>query len=265
MSCKTIARTKPHAELTILFHSHLVFSYAFESVYAQVDGFFILNGTTLNGPVDVNSDFTTCGGDDPLPAVTYHLGRVLVIWNQSNFAGCSTLVPPSTVTTEEVLVRYFNSAGSPATNYLQVNQLVSNYVSLSRNSISTEYDGAYLVTGTNYHSGVLYNDTGDLFWKGTSSGNPNYMDESGITGTREENFSLVTSPVDQTIEVLSENDAPANFQLLDNSGRMVDVKTISNNGNQYSIDISHLSGGMYFLHCTSEGNEEVLRVLQVTK
>ncbi len=232
---------------------------------AQVDGFFILNGTTLNGPVDVNSNFTSCYGDDPLPVVTYHLGRVLVMWNQNNSAGCATLVPPSATSTEEVLVRYFNSAGSPATNYLQVNQIQSAFVSVSRNAISTEYDGAYMVTGSNYHSGVLYNDTGDLFWKGISSSNPNYIDEQGITATRENNFSLATSPVDQTIEVISEDDAPATFTLLDNAGRTVELKTIANNGNNYSIDVSHLSGGLYFLHCSSKGNEEILRVLQIRK
>ena len=63
----------------------------------------------------------------------------------------------------------------------------------------------------------------------------------------------------------SESDDAATFQLLDNAGRVVELREISSEGNVYSIDITHLSGGMYFLHCSSVAGQEVLRVLQVSK
>ena len=59
--------------------------------------------------------------------------------------------------------------------------------------------------------------------------------------------------------------APARQLILDNAGRVVELKNISNNDNTYIIDISHLSGGMYFLNCSSTAGQEVVRILQVTK
>ncbi|MDG1332833.1 MAG: T9SS type A sorting domain-containing protein [Crocinitomicaceae bacterium] len=105
-----------------------------------------------------------------------------------------------------------------------------------------------------------------MFWKRRNAAVPSYIDEqNNITEERGNNFSLVTSPVDQTIEVQSESDDLATFQLLDNAGRVVELRDVSNNNNVYRIDITHLSGGMYFLHCSSAAGEEVLRVLQVNK
>lgn len=233
---------------------------------AAVDGFFINNGYNLNPPVSVNTDFVNCGGDLPLPVVTYHLGNVRVVWSQYHPGGCASVSQNGTPTMDDVLSKDFDPYGNPITgDYEQVNQLMSGFNSYSRNAVSSEYDGAFSVNSMNYHSGVLYSDQGDLFWKGIYNGNATYMDESGITAERDNNFSLVTSPVDQTIEVLSESDDIATFEMLDNAGRVVELKTISNDGNVYSIDISHLSGGIYLLHCASNTSEEVLRILQVTK
>lgn len=230
---------------------------------AQVDGFFILYGTTMNGPVDVNSDFNSCGGDYPLPAVAYLQGKPRVIWSQIYPSGCTTASNP--INYNDVFVSEFNPDGSPSFDYLQVNQTSGQFASFSRNAIASEYDYQNLITPTTYQSGVLYSDNVKLYWKGISSTNPSYLEEQITANHEKEIFSLTTNQLDQTIEVISEDDAPASFTLLDNAGRIVELKNVVNNGQTYTIDISHLSGGMYFLQCSSEASEEVFRVLQVRK
>lgn len=233
---------------------------------AMVDAFFVTNGSTMNGPVSVNPNFATCYGDDPLPVVTYHLGRVRVAWSQYYQGGCSGLSQTNPNNEDDVLAKEFSQNGGTSGNYLEVNQHQSTYGSFSRTSIASEYDGNYSVNFSNYHGGIIFNDIGDFLWKGLSNAiGPNYMEENNTISEQENNFSLATSPVDQTIEVVSKSDEMATFQLIDNAGRVIELKTISTEGNNYSIDISHLSGGTYLLHCSSAAGDEVLRVLQVTK
>ncbi len=237
---------------------------------ATVDGFFVTNASTMNGPVLVNPDFANCYGDYPLPVVVYQQGRVRVAWSQTHLGGCSGLTQTlSGGLDDDVFVRMFSANGATSGNYLEANGWQSGaYSSYSRTSIASRYDGTNSgsVNNSNYQGGILFSDQGDLFWKAVYPANPSYIEEQNIiTEDHRNNFSLVTSPVDQTIEVLSKSDNFASFEMLDNAGRLVELKTISSSDNVYSIDISHLSGGMYFLKCSSETGNEILRVLQVTK
>lgn len=246
------------------------------SPITEVFGIFSTGGTISTSPVLVNSAFSSCFSSDPLPVVAYDRSEVHVAWSQDYSAFCSGLWETAPNNPDDVLLANFDFNGNllfssvpafPVGTYLyeEVNRSQSNYASVSKTSISTEYDGSFNITNTNYHEGVAYNDPGDLFWKGRDAGTPFFSNQANPQANRDNNFSLITSPVDQTIEVLSESDDIATFEMLDNAGRIVALKTISNEGNVYNIDISHLSGGIYLLHCTSNSSEEVLRILQVTK
>lgn len=228
---------------------------------AEVHAYFA-SGWSFSSPIHVNNDFSSCITYDPLPVVAYERGRVHVAWSQHYTMSCAAI--PVSGTGKDILLKEFGPTGMTTTQYEQVNTYISSFIG-SATSLSTEYDGFYIIDNTNWNEGLVYNDPGDLFWKGRRASLPNFIGTPDPQADRENNFSLVTSPVDQTIEILSESDDLASFQMLDNAGRVVELKTISSNGNVYSIDISYLSGGMYFLHCTSNAGQEVLRVLQVTK
>lgn len=246
------------------------------SAVAEVYGIFSTGGTISSSPVLINADFAGCPTSDPLPVVAYERGEVHVAWSQDYSGGCTWLWESSPNNPDDVILANFDFNGNllfssipgfPTSTFLyeEVNRLQSNFAGVSRTSISTEYDGFFNINNGNYHEGVAFNDPGDLLWKGRDANVPFFSNQADPQANRDNNFSLVTSPVDQTIEVLSESGAIATFEMLDNAGRIVELKTISNDGNVYSIDISHLSGGIYLLHCTSNSGEEVLRILQVTK
>lgn len=237
----------------------------FNGTTAEVHAFFATGGVIVTPSVLVNNNFMACTTFDPRPVVAYGRNRVNIAWSQDYMGGCSGLGQTMPNNEDDVLYRQYSPTGFTSPTIEEVNTLQSAFAGVSRTSIAAEYDGNYMITPTNWHEAIIFNDPGDLLWKGKSMASPNWMDESDPTLHREDNFSLVTSPVDQVIEVKSESDAPAEFQLLDNAGRVVELKTISNDGNLYAIDISHLSGGMYFLHCSSTSSQEVLRVMQVTK
>jgi len=243
--------------------------------FHEVYGVFSTGGVISSSPVQINMAFAGCTSFEPRPVVAYDRSEVHVAWSQDYIGGCSGLAQSAPNFESDVLLSnydfmgnlLFSSApGIPpfAIHYEEVNFINSNFGGKSRTSIATEYDGFYNINMFNYEEGLLYNDPGDLLWKQRTAGNPTFMNEE-IRGERGNNFSLVSSPVDQTIEVVSESDDVASFQLLDNAGRVVELKDISGNDNLYSIDISHLSGGMYFLHCSSAAGQEILRVLQVNK
>jgi len=232
----------------------------------EVHAFFANAGAITVGPILVNSAFMSCSGLDPLPVVAYNRGRVQIAWTQKYGGGCSGLWQSSPNNEDDVLIKSFSPSGFTSPTHEEVNQFQSSFTSFSKTSLATEYDGNYLINNSNWHESVLFNNPGDLFWKARSAANPSYIEEQMlISEERGNNFSLVTSPVNQTIEILSESDDLANFQMLDNAGRVVELKTVSNDGNLYSIDISHLSGGMYFLNCSSITGQEVLRILHVVK
>lgn len=244
----------PATDFTVVVQDHTT------SSTAEVHGYFF-NGT-FTGPIHVNTDFSPCITYDPLPVVSYERGRVHVAWSQHYTPGCSSI--PVGSPGKDILLKEFSPSGMTTTLYEEVNTYVSSFVG-SATSIATEYDGFYVINSTNWNEGLVYNDPGDLFWKSRRATMPSFISEGGPIAEPENNFSLVTSPVDQTIEVLSESDNFASFEMLNNAGRLVELKTISSSDNVYSIDISHLSGGMYFLNCSSETGNEILRVLQVTK
>jgi len=232
----------------------------------EVHAFFAPSAAVSAGPVLVNDSFIWCTTENPFPVVAFNRNRVRIGWSQNYLGGCSSLWQTAPNYENDILIRSYSTTGATSATHEEVNQNQSNYAGISKTSLSTEYDGNYSINNLNWHEGVLFQDPNKLFWKQINAGNPSYINESNnITQARGNNFSLVTSPVDQTIEVLSESDNIASFQLLDNAGRIVELRDISNANNVYSIDISHLSGGMYFLHCSSNAGQEVLRVLQVQK
>lgn len=239
---------------------------------------YFANGGGMTGVMEVsNLGFLGCSTFDPLPVIAYDRNVIHVAWSQDYTGPCGVGIAQSNPNfRDDVLLTNYDLLGNPIpmpvpvlttfpVRYEEVNQVVSNFSAISKTSISTEYDGNYMITSGNFHEGILFNDPGDLFWKARNAGNPTFISASNLNADRGSNFSLVTSPVDQTIEILSESDDLASFQLLDNAGRVVELKSISNNDNTYIIDISHLSGGMYFLNCSSIAGQEVLRILQVTK
>lgn len=235
---------------------------------ANTDVFgFVFNGASLANPyVHINDYFMGCSTFDPRPVVAYDRDYIHVAWSQDYQGGCSGLPQSNPNNENDVLLRILDIGGNPTGDLEEVNTLQSNFASISRTSIATEYDGAYSIHDFNYNEALIFNDPGDLLWKGRGAATvPVFMDEHNIMTEQESIFSLATSPVGQTIEVVSKSEELATFQLLDNAGRIVELKTISKNENNYSIDISHLSGGIYLLNCASEAGNEVLRVLQVAK
>lgn len=232
----------------------------------EVHAFFAPGGAVSAGPIVVNSAFLGCTTFDPNPVIAYNRNRVQIAWSQDYTGGCAPLWQTAPNFENDILMKSFSAGGFTSVMHEEVNQIQSNYAGISKTSLATEYDGNYIITNTNWNEGVLFQDPSTLYWKRRNAALPSYIEEQNIITEAEDrgdNFSLVTSPVDQTIEVQSESDAVATFQLLDNAGRVVELREITNDGNIYSIDINHLSGGMYFLNCSSEAGQEVLRVLQV--
>lgn len=231
----------------------------------EVQAWFVAGGVMVSPSVLVNNDFLACPSKYPKPVVAYERDRVHIAWTQFYTGGCSGLWQTTPNNEEDVLLKTFDALGNTSTWYEEVNFVQSNYHGTAEASISTEYDGSYMIDNFNWHEAVVFNDPWKLYWKTRNVGLPNFINEGTPELARESVFSLVTSPVDQSIEILSSDDAPAVFQLMDNAGRMVEVMKIESNGNNYSLDISHLSGGTYFLKCSSTASEEVVRILHVTK
>lgn len=237
----------------------------FNGSTAEVLGFFG-NGAVITNPmVQINTDFLGCSTFDPRPVIAYDRDIVRIAWSQQ-YAGCTSLSQTNPNQEDDVIMANHKLNGNPiGWDYEEVNLYQSSFAGNSKTSIATEYDGFGYIIDATFKLSLVYNDgANDVFWKTKNAIIPNFMDQT-ITGERGDNFSLVTSPVDQTIEVMSESDEAATFQLMDNAGRSVELKTISNEGNFYTLDISHLSGGMYFLNCSTASGDEVLRILQVTK
>ncbi len=237
----------------------------FNGSTAEVLGFFG-NGAVITNPlVQINVDYLGCSTLDPRPVIAYDRDIIRIAWSQQ-YPGCTSLSQTAPNPEDDVIMVNHKLNGNPlGWNYEEVNQYQSSFGGNSKTSIATEYDGFGYIIDATFKLSLVYNDgANDVFWKTKNAVIPNFM-EDGITSDRGDNFSLVTSPVDQTIEVVSASDDAATFQLMDYAGRLVDLKTISTDGNLYSIDISHLSGGMYFLNCTSAAGEQVLRILQVSE
>lgn len=237
----------------------------FNGFTAEVHGFFG-NGAVITNPmVQVNVDYLGCSTLDPRPVIAYDRDIIRIAWSQQ-YPGCTSLTQTNPNQEDDVIMVNHKLNGNPlGWDYEEVNQYQSSFAGNSKTSIATEYDGFGYIIDATFKLSLVYNDgANDVFWKTKNAVIPNFIDQT-ITAERGDNFSLVTSPVDQTIEVLSASDDAATFQLMDYAGRLVDLKTISTDGNLYSIDISHLSGGMYLLNCSSPSGDEVLRILQVAK
>ena len=234
----------------------------------EVHGFFFLGATSLTGPVVLNAPPLIGGGcawQQPKPVVAFDRNKIDVAWGQEY--SCSGLSSGSGLDDDIVLGEFdiFGNNINGPTFYYEVNQVQSAYAGISGTSISTEYDGNYMITPSNYNEGILFSDPSTLRWKRRNAPMPNFISEPG-DGTllsEVQTFSVENNPVKETIQVVSVSDAEATFELYDNAGRRLEIKQLSNGNNTYSIDISHLSGGTYFLKCTSAADEEVLRVLQV--
>lgn len=237
----------------------------FNGSTAEVHGFFGNGGTITNPMVPVNIDFLGCNTFNPLPVVVYDRDRIQIAWSQDYLGGCTSLSQSSPNQEDDVIVQSYDLFGNPIWPfYEEVNLNQSNFAGISKTSVATEYDGYGYIIDATFKFSVMYNDPGTSMWKTRNALVPNFSDQAAPTEDRGDNFSLVSNPVEQTIEILSESDEEATFQLLDNAGRIVDLNSVTNNGHQYTIDISHLSGGVYFLNCSSASGEEVLRILQVT-
>ena len=245
-------------DFTVVASDYNGFTYEVQAWFA--------NGTVITNPsVVVNNDFLSCQSKYPRPVVAYERGRVHIAWTQYYPFGCSGMWQTAPNNEDDILLKTFDAFGNTATWYEEVNSFQSNFMGTASPSISTEYDGNYVIDNLNWHESLVYNDPSILFWKGRDVTLPNFIDEGDPQLARESVFSLVTSPVEESIEILSSDDAPAVFQLLDNAGRIVEVKKVESNGNSYSLDISYLSSGTYFLKCSSTASEEIVRILHVTK
>lgn len=231
----------------------------------EVHALFANGAVIATPPIIVNDDFLACPSKYPRPVVAYERDRVHIVWGQDYQGGCSGLWQTSPNFEDDILLREYDAFGNTTVLYEEVNTMQSNFMGTAQPSISTEYDGNYVIDNFNWHESVIYNDPTKLFWKGRNVGIPNFVNEGDPQLARASVFSLVTSPVNESIEILSSDDAPAVFELMDNAGRMVEVKKIESNGNNYSLDISHLSGGTYFLKCSSTAGEEVERILHIAK
>lgn len=233
---------------------------------AEVHGVFVSGASLPTGAIVLNNGFTACPTADPMPVVAFDRFKVDVEWSQYYFPSCSPV--PYFGSPKDVLLAEFDMLGNNINgpiSYFEVNQIQSDFPFVSRHSLGTVYDGIYQVTNANYREGTVFNDSGTMFWKERKSTSPIFISKPDATVLETGTFSLVNSPVSEVIEVVSTDDAPASFELYDNAGRLLEIKEVAADGNKYTIDISHLSGGNYFLRCSSSADEEVLRVMQVSR
>lgn len=233
---------------------------------AEVHGIFVTGASSPTPAIVLNNGFTSCQTADPMPVVAFDRYKVDVEWSQYYYPSCTTV--PFSSSPKDVLLAEFDMAGTNIngpTSYFEVNQVQSDFPFVSRHSIGTVYDGIYTVTNANYREGTVFNDSGTMFWKERKNASPLFIDQPDATVLENVTFALVNSPVTESIQVVSKEDAPATFELYDNAGRLLEINNVSSNGNKYTIDISHLSGGTYLLRCSSSADEEVLRVMQVNR
>jgi len=229
-----------------------------------VGGFFF-NGSASFTPQFVNQGVANCGNLAPKPVVAYERKFVDIAWAQKYAPSCVTFGGIGPGPWLDVLSARCDNMGNNiygVTTYEEVNMIPLNFVG-SSTSISTEYDGNYLINMTNYCEGVLFNDPGDMFWKKRDPAVPAWkMGDEGM-----EDPITVIKPVDSDeIKVIvkgTENaasDETAVFVLVDNTGREITMSAAIKQGDTYYLDASALSEGIYLLNCTVAGETTTARI-----
>ena len=136
------------------------------------------------------------------------------------------------------------------TTYLQVNQLAFNFMN-SATSLSTEYDGNYLINNSNYCEGMIFSDPGDMFWKKRDPAVPVFKTAGDEL---EDPITIVKAPdlgvIKVTVEGMESDSEVATFTLVDNSGREIQLSPATQSGKTFTLDASSLSNGIYLLNCT---------------
>jgi len=224
----------------------------------DVYGLFFQGLGNVMSLVHVNNGLNLCGFDFPRPVVAYDRNFVHIAWAQEY--SCH---PSLDGNERDVLLREYEYDGTLTTGiFEEVNLVGSNFI-FSATSINTEYDAGYGITPTNYFEGIVYNDPGDLFWKGRNILNPVFRQGNQNTTVKvekgvEEDF--ITVEVTTEDETITPADLEMSFTLYDQSGRVVALPQYSQEGMIFQIDASTLEHGIYLLHYTLNGETKAERI-----
>ncbi len=229
--------------------------------YLVVGLFF--NGSATFTAQKVNVGVINCPTFGPKPVVAYERKFVNIAWAQSYDPGCAT-IPVGPGPWLDVLMGEFDNVGNningPST-YLEVNQLNLDF-SMSSTSLSTEYDGNYLINNTNYCEGIMFNDPGDAFWKKRDIAVPTFLPVNDVIN---DPIAVVKAPESNEIKVVVEGmdestTETATFTLVDNTGREVAISNAVQQGDTYVIDAGALTEGIYLLNCTIGNRTKTARI-----
>lgn len=218
---------------------------------------WFFNGSGAFTAQKVNVGLTNCATFEPKPVVAYERDQVHIAWGQRYTNGCVSSSIGPVLGARDVLMGEFYPAGSMVsqningpTTYLQVNQLAFNFMN-SATSLSTEYDGNYLINNSNYCEGIIFSDPGDMFWKKRDPAVPVFKTAGDEL---EDPITIVKAPdlgvIKVTVEGMESDSEVATFTLVDNSGREIQLSPATQSGNTFTLDASSLSNGIYLLNCT---------------
>jgi PKD repeat protein len=189
----------------------------------------------------VNFSWTFEGGNpatssEASPSVTYSetgtFDVTLIAWN-SSFS--DTIFSPEIV----------NIAQVPPTPVIQVQD---NVLSTSSQGIIQWFFNAEPLPGANSNS-LIVNETGDYYVTATQNGcssasEPYYFSLSGLTEIYSTDAALYPNPSGNWVKVLAKTSLDLNYQIMDNTGRLVLSGKI---GHEQPISLKELAQGLYFI------------------
>jgi len=228
--------------------------------------FFSAPGFMVNNLV-VNNGINMCTPSSPRPVVAYDRDEVHIAFAQDY--SCST-VPPGDPSARDVLMAVYDHGGNlipppPPQNFLEVNNFDFDFT-FSATSLNTEYDGDYMITGTNYCEGIAFScTTPDLtLWKVRDFAGPVFRqgdtNVSGVKVVKGVSEDVILVEVENTEGILTPSDLKMEFTLYDQSGRVVALPQYSQEGMIFRIDASALEYGIYLLHYTLNGETKAERI-----
>lgn len=221
----------------------------------NIEGFFNMSGNMTQ--VDLNTGLHHCNNNKPV--VTYERGTVNVAWASNAGPSCASV--PGGLGDNVLFTQYKFDGTKLAPNvYREVNNWANGFANASP-SISAEYDGGYAITNTNYHEAIIFNDNGDLFWKGRNVTTPQFYKEAAHVENEGSGFTLLENPVSNFIYLKSNVESEISFKLYNSLGKLVDYNQVTQSGEQFKIGVQGLPKGLYYLECTSGTVQETLKVV----
>lgn len=248
----------------------------FYTVVAQDDlggSQYLIHGVFYTGlgaanHVKINLHAYNCFTADPRPVVAYERDQVHVAWAQEYDLACSTINPVDN--NQDVLLAECDFSGTNLngpTVFLEVNELNADFTS-SATSINTEYDGNYLINGSNYCEGLAYDYPGDLLWKIRDPLNTFFRtagsDKWTVKIDKGVTSNVITVEIIGLDESITEEDLEMEFALYDQSGRLIEIPNFTQKGLVFEIDASSLDQGIYLLQYNLNGETKAERIPHFT-